>query len=52
MLKSFSDAYMYQWTRLALVQIMACHVIGAEPLFEPMLVYCKLDTYEEISVKF
>ena len=32
-------AYMRQWTRSALVQIMACCLFGAKPLFEPMLVY-------------
>ena len=32
-----SDAYMRQWTVSTLVQIMACRLIGANPLSEPML---------------
>ena len=44
-LKSYppSAAYMYQWIRSALVQIMACHLIGAKPLSKPVLGYCQLD---------
>ena len=38
-----SAGYMRQWTGSALVQIMACHLFGAMPLFEPMLDYCQLD---------
>ena len=34
-----------------LVQIMACRLIGAKPLSEPMLDYCQLDPCEHISVK-
>ena len=37
-----SDAYMRQWNRPSLVQIMACCLLGAKPLSEPMLVYCQL----------
>ena len=33
-------AYMRQWIRSALVQIMACPLEGAKPLSEPMLEYC------------
>ena len=29
--------------------LMACHPFGTKPLSEPMVVYCKLDTYEQIS---
>ena len=47
-----SAAYMCQWTRLALVQIMACRLSSAKPLSEPMLLYCKLDPQEQTSVKF
>ena len=43
---------MRQGTGLALVQVMACRLSGAEPLPEPMLVYCQLDSWEQISVKF
>ena len=35
-----SATYMRQQTGWALVEIMACHLIGAKPLFEPMLEYC------------
>ena len=35
----------------SLVQIMACRLVGAKPLSEPMLEYSKLDP-KEISVKF
>ena len=28
----------------AFVQVMACHLFGAKPLPEPMLVYCQLDS--------
>ena len=36
----------------SLIQIMACDLFGAKLSFEPMLVYCELDPWEEISVKF
>ena len=38
-----SAACMRQWTGLALVQIMACRLFGANPLPEPLLTYCQLD---------
>ena len=41
-----------QWTGLALVQVMACHLFGTKPLPEPMLAYCQLDSWKQISVKF
>ena len=31
---------------------MACRLFGAKPLPEPVLVYCQLDSWEQISVKF
>ena len=31
---------------------MACRLVGAKPLFEPMLEYCQLGPCEQISVKF
>ena len=43
--------YMYRWTGSALVQVTAWHR-GAKPLPEPMLAYCQLDSWEQISVKF
>ena len=36
----YANAYMRWWTRLALVQLMACHLFSAVPLPEPMLTYC------------
>ena len=47
-----NDAFMCQWTRPSLVRIMACRLIGAKPLSEPMLVYCWLGPWEQFSVKF
>ena len=47
-----SAAYMRQWTRSELVQVMACRLFGAKPLPEPMLAFCQLDSWEHISVKF
>ena len=35
-----SAAYMRQWTGSILVQIMACRLVGAKPLSEPILKYC------------
>ena len=34
-----SDAYMRQWTRTSLVQIMACRLVHAKPLSESLLEY-------------
>ena len=47
-----SAAYMHQWIGSALVQIMACRLLGAKPLFQSVLAYCQLDSREQISVKF
>ena len=47
-----SAAYMCQWTGPTLVQVMACHLIGAKTLPEPMLVYCQLDSWDEFQWKF
>ena len=30
---------------------MACCLVGSKPLSEPMLEYCKLDSYEQFAVK-
>ena len=38
-----SAAYMHQWMKSALVQIMACCLYGTKPLSKPMLGYCQLD---------
>ena len=42
---------MRQSTGSALVHVMACCLFGAKPLPEPMLTYCQLDSWEQISVK-
>ena len=47
-----SDAYMRQYNVLALFEIMACRLLGAEPLLEPMLPYCQLVPKEHIQVIF
>ena len=47
-----SATYMHQWIGSALVQIMACRLFGAKSLSKPMLAYCQLDLWEQISVKF
>ena len=31
---------------------MACRLYGAKPLPEPVLIYCQLNSFEHISVKF
>ena len=31
---------------------MACRLFGAKPFPEPMLVYCQLDSWEQVSVEF
>ena len=36
-------AYMHQQIGSALVQLMACGLLGAQPLSKPMLGYCQLD---------
>ena len=35
-----SATYICQWTKSALVQMMACRLIGAKPLSKSMLEYC------------
>ena len=45
---SRSAAYMHQGTESALVQEMACRLLGPKSLSEPMLTYCQLQP----SVKF
>ena len=49
---SLTDAYMRQWTNPSLVQIMACRLVGAKPLSEPMLINCQLGYWKQRSVKF
>ena len=46
-----SAANMRQWNGSALVKVMACCLFGANLLPEPMLAYCQLDSWEQISVK-
>ena len=46
-----SAAYMRQWIRSALFQVMACCLFCAKPLPEPMLAYCQLGTnFSEIWI--
>ena len=47
-----SGAFMRQQIMPSLGQIMACRLIGAKPLSEPMLSYCQLGFKEYISVTF
>ena len=47
-----SATYIRQWTRSALVQVMAWCLFSAKSLPEPILTYCELDSCEQISVKF
>ena len=42
-----SPTYMRQWTVSALVQVMACRLIGAKPLPEQVLTYYQLDTQKQ-----
>ena len=46
-----SAAHMRQWTGSALVQVMALRLFGTKPFPEPMLAYCRLDSWKQISVK-
>ena len=43
---------MHQWTGSTLVQVMACRLLGTKPLHEAKLIYCKLDSWEQASMKF
>ena len=43
---------MCQWIGSALVQIMACRLFGAKPLYKPTLGYCQLDPWGQTSVNF
>ena len=47
-----NTAYMHYWIGSALVQIMACGLFGAKPISKPVLAYCHLDSWEQISMKF
>ena len=47
-----SAACMRHWIVLALDQMMACRLFGTKLLPEPMLAYCQLDSWEQMSVKF
>ena len=44
--------YMRRWTGTSLVQVMACRLLGAKPLPEPMPAYSQLDLWKQISAKF
>ena len=47
-----SATFMCQWIGSALVQIMACCLFGAKPLFKPTLGYCQLDHKGQTSGQF
>ena len=47
-----SAVYMGQWIGPALVQVMACCQFGAKSWPEPILGYCQLDSWEQMSVHF
>ena len=40
---------MRQWSRLSLIQAMACRLIGAKPLTEPMLMNYEVDTRQHAT---
>ena len=44
-------AYMRQWGRTALAQVMACRLLDTKPLPEPMLIYCQLEPSGQLSMK-
>ena len=35
-----NDTYMRPYSKAALVQMMACRLVGVMPLIKPMLIYC------------
>ena len=41
----------YHGSGLALDSVMACHLVSAKPLQEPIMTYCPLDYYGQDSVK-
>ena len=47
-----SAAYMRQWPRSALIQIMACRLFVAKPLSELMLGHCQFGPQEQTLAKF
>ena len=42
-LNSLRPGYMCHWTGSLLVQVLACRLLGAKPLPEPVMTYCQLD---------
>ena len=44
-----SAAYMHQWTGSTTIHLMACRLFSAKPLPEPVLAYCQLDSWEQVS---
>ena len=44
--------YMRQWTGSVLLKVMACRLLGAKPLPQPMLTHCQSDPLKQTSVKF
>ena len=46
------DTYMRQEIMPSSGQMMACPLIGANPLSEPMIAYCQMDHWEQLSMEF
>ena len=46
-----NDVYMRQLNKLSWVQITTCRQFSTRPLFEPKLVWCRLDHFSETSNK-
>ena len=46
---ALNHRYLCQWTGPSLVQRVACHLLTTKPLPEPMLTYCQLDYYEQLT---
>ena len=44
-----SAAYMLLWSEASSVQVMACRLLDAKPLHEPMLTYCQLNPQEPLQ---
>ena len=46
-----STTYMHHWIGTSLVQIMACHLIGAKPFFKPMMTFHQSHPNEQNSMQ-
>ena len=50
--KNYLNSLCWQNGWSASIQVMACHLFGAKPLPESMLIYGQLDPLKQTSVKF